>query len=310
MFKPILVIILSFFGLNIVVAQKADTVVYFLKSDGKIVSAKDSADFFLVILPPDTSVDKTLFRVKEYYRTGKIRFIANSTTKTNLKFQGPVVTFFPNGQRKEIQQFVKGKPVGDIIEYYPNGRFYNKKSYLDTLSEETILQFEDCQDSTGKVLAENGNGYWVVYNGDFTRETAKGKIVNGYKDSVWTMTRDDNTFYLTTYKNGKFVEFKGWVPEKIPEYPGGIEAFYKMLSKSIRYPPTARRNGTQGRVIVSFVIETDGSLINVKVARGIGDGCDEEAIRVIKLSSPWKPGIQNGKAVRVAYSVPVSFSLN
>ena len=98
--------------------------------------------------------------------------------------------------------------------------------------------------------------------------------------------------------------------EQVPEFPGGIEKFYAYLSKNIRYPAVARENGTQGRVIVSFVCEKDGSLTDVKVARGIGDGCDEEAVRVLKASPKWTPGVQNGRKVRVAYSVPISFTLS
>ena len=98
--------------------------------------------------------------------------------------------------------------------------------------------------------------------------------------------------------------------EQVPEFPGGLDAFARYLSKNIRYPAVARENNTQGRVIVSFVCEKDGSLTDVKVARGIGDGCDEEAVRVIKASPHWKPGIQNGRPVRVAYSVPINFTLS
>jgi protein TonB len=97
--------------------------------------------------------------------------------------------------------------------------------------------------------------------------------------------------------------------EQVPEFPGGLDAFGRFLGKNIHYPAVARENGTQGRVIVSFVCEKDGSLTDVKVARGIGDGCDEEAVRVIKSSPKWKPGIQNGRPVRVAYSVPIAFTL-
>jgi len=97
--------------------------------------------------------------------------------------------------------------------------------------------------------------------------------------------------------------------EQVPEFPGGLDKFAAYLGKSIRYPAVARENGTQGRVIVSFVCEKDGSLTDVKVARDIGDGCGDEAVRVIKASPKWKPGIQNGRPVRVAYSVPVAFTL-
>jgi protein TonB len=98
--------------------------------------------------------------------------------------------------------------------------------------------------------------------------------------------------------------------EQVPEFPGGLSAFGKYLEKNIRYPAVARENNTQGKVFVSFVCERDGSLTDVKVARGIGDGCDEEAVRVIKASPHWKPGIQNGRPVRVQYSVPISFTLS
>lgn len=97
--------------------------------------------------------------------------------------------------------------------------------------------------------------------------------------------------------------------EKLPKFPGGDEAFGKYLSKTIRYPAVAKENNTQGRVIVSFVVERDGKLTDIKVLRDIGGGCGEEAIRVLSKSPAWSPGIQNGKAVRVAYTMPINFTL-
>jgi protein TonB len=97
--------------------------------------------------------------------------------------------------------------------------------------------------------------------------------------------------------------------EQVPTFPGGDAGFNKYLSKNIRYPAIARENNVQGRVIVQFVVEKDGSLTDIKVVRGIGSGCDEEAVRALKASPRWKPGIQNGRPVRVQYSVPVSFAL-
>jgi TonB family protein len=97
--------------------------------------------------------------------------------------------------------------------------------------------------------------------------------------------------------------------EDVPEFKGGIEAFGKFLATNIKYPKAARDNNVQGRVIITFVVEKDGSLSNMKVLRGIGSGCDEEAVRVLSISPAWKPGVQNGKPVKVQYSVPISFSL-
>jgi protein TonB len=94
-----------------------------------------------------------------------------------------------------------------------------------------------------------------------------------------------------------------------PEYPGGEAAFGKFLVKNIKYPPVARENGVQGKVYVQFIVERDGSLTDVKVIREPGSGTGDEAVRVLKMSPHWRAGIQNGKAVRVQFTVPVSFSL-
>jgi TonB family protein len=97
--------------------------------------------------------------------------------------------------------------------------------------------------------------------------------------------------------------------ELVPQFPGGINSFISYLAKNIRYPANARENGIQGRVIISFVVERDGTLSDAHVTRGVADDIDKEALRVIQASPKWEPGVQNGRLVRVAYSVPISFAL-
>jgi len=95
-----------------------------------------------------------------------------------------------------------------------------------------------------------------------------------------------------------------------PQFPGGIDAFGRFLGTHIHYPAAARKNRIQGRVIVTMVVEKDGSVSDVKIARGVSDDIDAEAMRVIKSSPKWSPGIQNGRPVRVSYAVPISFTLD
>jgi len=99
------------------------------------------------------------------------------------------------------------------------------------------------------------------------------------------------------------------VVEEMPCFPGGDEARIRFLQLNIHYPGTARNNGIQGKVFVTFVVEKDGSLSNFRVLRGIGGGCDEEAVRVIKMMPKWIPGRQRGKPVRVQFNVPIRFTL-
>ena len=99
------------------------------------------------------------------------------------------------------------------------------------------------------------------------------------------------------------------IVEEMPAFPGGEAKLMEYVGKNVKYPQIARESGIKGRVFVSFVVEPDGSVSNVKVLRGIGGGCDEEAMRVVKAMPKWKPGKQRGKAVRVSYMLPVNFQL-
>jgi len=99
------------------------------------------------------------------------------------------------------------------------------------------------------------------------------------------------------------------VVESMPEFKGGRDALYAYLGNNIKYPVMAKESGIQGKVYVTFVVEKDGSITDVKLLRGIGGGCDDEAIRVVGSMPRWKPGKQRGKPVRVQYNLPVRFTL-
>jgi len=99
------------------------------------------------------------------------------------------------------------------------------------------------------------------------------------------------------------------VVETMPTFPGGAAARIKYLQSNLKYPTMARESGIQGKVFVTFVVEKDGSITDVKVLRGIGGGCDEEAVRVIKNMPKWNVGKQRGKPVRVQFNMPIVFKL-
>lgn len=98
--------------------------------------------------------------------------------------------------------------------------------------------------------------------------------------------------------------------EMMPEFEGGNKKMYQWLSKNLNYPSAAVRANVQGKVFLNFIVEKDGSITEVKVLKGIGFGCDEEAMRVVKAMPHWKAGRQNGQAVRVAYTIPITFQLD
>jgi protein TonB len=99
------------------------------------------------------------------------------------------------------------------------------------------------------------------------------------------------------------------VVENAPAFPGGDAARMKFLQDNIKYPQMARESGIQGTVYVTFVVERSGAVTDVKILRGIGGGCDEEAVRVVQNMPRWEPGKQRGKPVRVQFNMPIKFTL-
>lgn len=97
--------------------------------------------------------------------------------------------------------------------------------------------------------------------------------------------------------------------EQMPEFPGGTAALMRYLSENMKYPVEAQENGIQGRVVVSFIVETDGSISNIQVARSVAPSLDAEAVRVVSSMPKWYPGMNKGHYVRVKYNVPVTFRL-
>ena len=95
----------------------------------------------------------------------------------------------------------------------------------------------------------------------------------------------------------------------MPDFPGGMAECMKWLAKNIQYPEDCKKKGTEGRVIVQFVVDKDGSVMDAKVVRSIDPLLDKEALRVVNLMPKWKPGKNQGEAVRIRYTIPVMFKL-
>ena len=177
----------------------------------------------------------------------------------------------------------------------------------------------------GDYKLPQGQSYVTGKNGNFSFKAFKNAkmIVIWKKDGKMmgvpaTVNKENNS-------NMKIVMDREWlnppaddpdnpvfeVVEQMPEFPdGGMSGLMQFLSKNIRYPVNAQKNGTQGRVTVQFVVNADGSISNIGIIRGVDPELDGEAVRVISTMPNWKPGMQKGKAVRVKYTVPVMFRLS
>ena len=120
---------------------------------------------------------------------------------------------------------------------------------------------------------------------------------------------DDVAAPVATQKITEEVEQPFVIVEQMPQFPGGEKEMMKFIHNNLRYPSLAAENGIQGTVIVNFVVDHEGKITRIKVVRGIGGGCDEEAMRVLSKMPAWSPGRQGGKPVLVSYTVPIKYVL-
>jgi TonB family protein len=232
-----------------------------------------------------------------------------------MVIQGPCINFYTNGHKKSIENYVNGMRIGDVTRYYPNGKIYSIIK-LDQYGNQSLIE---CRDSTGKMLAENGNGDWLNFDKDFKEVVANGAIKDSLENGEWHGIINGTSKYEVLYVKGKQTSgigydslgkahpFKNFEIE--PEYNGGLSAFYNFLAHTIHYPDIDKTNNIQGKVLVTFVVKGDGSLSNVKALRGPDKSLEKEAVRAIELSPRWNPGLQYGMPVQVQYTVPLSFTL-
>ncbi len=116
------------------------------------------------------------------------------------------------------------------------------------------------------------------------------------EDEIIEIEEDDEEFFM--------------VVENMPEFPGGDLGLMKFIQKNVRYPAIAKEYNITGKVYVSFIVDKQGKVTNVKIVRGVDKNLDAEALRVVSLLPKYKPGKQRGKAVRVMFTIPINFTLN
>ena len=196
----------------------------------------------------------------------------------------------------------------------------NEKLTTIKIGEESYVSFADPME-----ISLDGKDYTLDINSVKNEKTFKlgdHKVVakNNHDDHhSYTVTVDGKPFDLNYITRMLFDDsneatdddsevYTGAV-EVQPKYPGGINAMYEFIQKNLKYPESAKKKGIEGRVFVQFVVEKDGSLSSFQVLRGVSDDIDAEAVRVLKMMPKWKPGMMDGKPVRVQFTMPFKFQL-
>ncbi len=308
-------------------AQKKQNV-YLIKNNGKEVKIRDSADFVRIIEEPDSG--ELNFNLKEYYKDGSPKLIGKvSFFDPRLIYEGLFVSYYPNGEKKSAITYKKNVIVGTADYFFADGKVKKRLEYIeeDPIEKKAGIKSLDAKfrliyqvDSLGKVFVQDGNGR-LIEETKFGKDVLieEGDYKDGYKDGVWIgKYRSGQSSYTETYNLRKLVSGVNTVGDQTyeytdfgspPQFKGGINEFYKYLSRSIKYPTDAYKSRIGGSVFVSFVVEKDGKVADVKIDKPVYPSIDEEALRVMTASPKWMPGTQRGLPVRVKYNIPIKFNL-
>lgn len=316
--------------------SKTDTAFYYIKIVSEFcdqnhfqaeipVDKKTDANFIRLVISPNIA-DSGLYSVNDYYLNGKVKFKGKSKSPDcNLILEGPCIELFDNGHRKRICTFHNGALIGDIIQYFPNGHVNTIKTIVQhqdsskAINSEPKVAFKQCLDSVGKVLTMDGNGEWVEYQNNYKIPFAKGAVINGLPDGEWHGQLNDTAKYICNYINGELKSGKSYSSSgkeypfsKIvvsPQFKGGLDSFGAYLGRTIRYPIDARERKIEGRVLVQFIVEKNGSLSDIIVVKSVCRSIDDEALNTIAHSPTWEPCYIYGINSTSIYQVPISFTI-
>jgi TonB family protein len=321
-FKVLITISLSFFCLNSFSQKRYNG--YLFKNSGQEVSTRDSADYTRIVSEPDSG--EFLFNVSEFYMNGQPKFIGMTSKVEPLRLEGQSISYYASGKKQEIANYVNGIRRGDAFCYFPNGKPYTHIKYLslnEYVEGRDKYTVVSCNDSTGKILVNDGNGYYTGYDADFKFIKEEGDIKDGLKNGKWKgrqIVKGGSLSFNEEYNEGKLVYGRSVYQnkktylytnrEELPQYKNGLDAFYHFIADHLQYPDRAKKDNITGRVYVAFIVEADGSIADVKVTQSPSSDLSAEARRVVKSTPNWIPGKQFGIPVRVQYTVPISFTLS
>lgn len=287
-----------------------DSSMYYINVKGYFVRERDSAAIIRIVTDPKQG--EKLYSVHDRYPNGKIKLITHSIDATGAGFMGACTEYYPDGLKKSEENYQNDELRGRYIGYYANGRKYIS-GYIQPTGTFII---QECYDKEGNVLATDGNGELIDYNEDRTEIIGRGTILNGIKDGSWKYYEKGKVLTTQYFKNGEYVAAPTANPYPTPDQSaeftkGGTNAFSQFVADRIYISDEVKRNKVRGRIYVSFVVEKDGSISNIKVIRGLGYGLNEKVIKAVEGSSKlWKPAKLHGEPIASLYTLPISLEYN
>ena len=307
--RKIIIILTLFIKIGLSFGQAGYANIIYQDSTGNTVN-KEEAVYTKII--KDYSIDKSSYQYVIYYQSKKIKEEGFCEDKDCVKKTGVAVTCYENGIKKDSVLFQNNQKLGKATYWYEDGELVEQGEYYIDNKENKykIINFWK-KDRTKTV--DNGTGNYNLIN-EFC--SIQGNYIDGKKQGIWKGKYfKNNNAYEENYKDGNLVfgestDFDGTkypytILETKPEPIKGINHFYKYIGSNFKYTDQSIKLKVSGRIMISFIIDQEGKVVEPKIIKSLGYGLDEEAIRVLTSYPNWTPAMQKGKKVRCSYQIPI-----
>jgi len=308
-------------------SKSADTAIMFFKTIngfGQSVHTLDEADYFMLIIPPDSTDDR--YNIQGFYKNGKLKFVgkgdpsANSLKTGSVLLDGDYISYYPNGKRASTAHYQKGYKDGLEYFYYANGKMYSCHKHIlgSTILRDQALYWE-CYDADGNQICNNGNGRWITYDDSCKSIKLEGQVVKGRMEGEWkgVVSTPVPIKYSYQYKEGNILSSVGYdqtgkaYPFKNEieraAYRSGAITFIDVLRSNIKLPrDSAGKKMSIDTVHISFVIEKDGHLDEFNVMGNVAPQLKEAIFAGLLKCHDWTPERIFGIPFRTQIVLPLN----
>lgn len=278
----------------------------------------NSENYQYIRLVEDYYSDKKLYKVKDYYKSKTLQMIGTSSSRDNIIEEGQFIYYYQNGNKELTVSYLNGKKIGKEFSWYENGNVKSEIEYFENTDGQHLFKINNYWNPQKEQKVTNGNGDYEYSKGHFEQG---GKVKNGYPDGIWKGKSTDYKYTFTEYyENGKLVSgssidslnversYKVTMKPAVPKR--GMESFYLYMERSMAMYYQRDRNDLGGqKILLSFIVDTDGTLTEPKIIKGIDPLLDKKAVKIILKGKKWNPGFERGIPMRVLYSLPLTMAM-
>jgi antitoxin component YwqK of YwqJK toxin-antitoxin module len=273
-----------------------------------------SNDYFYKKVIKKYNIDANEYKVLVYTNSNKLVQEYFTENRDKTEFIGEHIYTYENGNKKQILNHRNGAFFGENKEWYENGNKKEEGEYLDSNTKKTNYRITNYWNENYEQTVIDGNGFYQKKTPNFE---IKGEYKNGFKTGKWTKIDNNNSTSLEEiYSNGNLVsgfrineegeKIAFTNSEENPIPPGGQANFYKYISDNFKVPNVEAEK--RGKIIISFIVDQEGKVVQPKIIQGINATLNNEAIRVLLNSAPWTPGMQKGLPIRAQYTLPITLN--